>query len=55
MCSLLYKHATEGNLKAAQELQQTLLEPNFLVTAKHGVPGLKAALELFGYQGIVVY
>lgn len=41
----------EGNMAAARELQQRLLEPNNLVTAKLGVPALKAALDMLGYQG----
>ncbi|MBA1335978.1 MAG: hypothetical protein HPY66_1797 [Firmicutes bacterium] len=41
----------EGKIASAGELQQKLLEPNNLVTAKLGVPALKAALDMLGYQG----
>ena len=31
-------------------LQQRLLEPNGLVTFKHGIPALKAAMDMLGYR-----
>jgi 4-hydroxy-2-oxoglutarate aldolase len=40
-----------GNLEAAKLLQIKLLEINQMVTAKYGIPALKAAMDLIGYQG----
>lgn len=44
----LYK---QGKMTEAKELQHRLIEPNINVTKKYGVPGLKAAMEWFGYYG----
>ena len=41
----------EGNLMEAESLQAKLVEPNKAVTAKYGVPGLKAAMDMLGYFG----
>jgi 4-hydroxy-2-oxoglutarate aldolase len=41
----------EGKLKEAKDLQLKLIEINFLVTGRFGIPGLKAALDMLGYQG----
>jgi 4-hydroxy-2-oxoglutarate aldolase len=41
----------QGKLKEARELQLQLIEINTLVTGRFGIPGLKAALDLLGYQG----
>ncbi|KAG8435436.1 hypothetical protein GDO86_013390 [Hymenochirus boettgeri] len=35
----------------AQELQHRLIEPNTAVTRKFGIPGLKQAMEWFGFHG----
>ncbi|XP_020667687.3 4-hydroxy-2-oxoglutarate aldolase, mitochondrial [Pogona vitticeps] len=35
----------------ARKLQHRLIEPNIAVTQKFGVPGLKQAMEWFGYEG----
>ncbi|XP_007419963.1 4-hydroxy-2-oxoglutarate aldolase, mitochondrial [Python bivittatus] len=40
-----------GNWDEARELQHRLIEPNIAVTRKFGVPGLKQAMEWFGYKG----
>lgn len=40
-----------GKLDEAKALQLKLLEINFLVTGRFGIPGLKAALDMLGYQG----
>lgn len=50
-CCRLVKLFNEGKMKAAKELQLKLLEINTAVTGKFGVPGLKYALDLLGYQG----
>lgn len=42
---------TSGQWDKARELQYRLIEPNTAVTRKYGVPGLKQAMEWFGYHG----
>jgi 4-hydroxy-2-oxoglutarate aldolase len=44
----LFKH---GKHEDARELQQRMIPPNTAVTARFGVPGLKAALDMLGYYG----
>ncbi|MDX9916920.1 MAG: 4-hydroxy-tetrahydrodipicolinate synthase [Gudongella sp.] len=41
----------EGKLEEAKELQVKLVEINFLVTGGMGVPALKAAMNMLGYEG----
>ncbi len=44
--------ALEGcDLAAARAIQLDIIELNTAVTSRFGVPGLKAALDLLGYQG----
>ncbi|MBI4841242.1 MAG: dihydrodipicolinate synthase family protein [candidate division NC10 bacterium] len=40
-----------GKHEDARELQLRMIAPNTAVTARFGVPGLKAALDLLGYYG----
>jgi 4-hydroxy-2-oxoglutarate aldolase len=40
-----------GNLKIARELQLRMIPANAAVTTRHGIPGLKAALDLIGMYG----
>uniref|UniRef100_A0A803TLG2 4-hydroxy-2-oxoglutarate aldolase 1 n=1 Tax=Anolis carolinensis TaxID=28377 RepID=A0A803TLG2_ANOCA len=40
-----------GSWDEARELQHRLIEPNIAVTQKFGIPGLKQAMEWFGYSG----
>ncbi|XP_062845753.1 4-hydroxy-2-oxoglutarate aldolase, mitochondrial [Trichomycterus rosablanca] len=40
-----------GQWDKAKDLQYRLIEPNTAVTRKFGVPGLKKAMEWFGYNG----
>ncbi|XP_056266122.1 4-hydroxy-2-oxoglutarate aldolase, mitochondrial isoform X2 [Pseudoliparis swirei] len=40
-----------GRWKEARDLQQRLIQPNAAVTRKLGVPGLKQAMEWFGFHG----
>lgn len=47
----LIKAFQEGDLKTAKALQIRLIEPNTAVTARFGVPGLKAALDMIGFYG----
>ncbi|NWW51653.1 HOGA1 protein, partial [Pedionomus torquatus] len=41
----------EGHWQEARNLQHRLIEPNVAVTRRFGVPGLKKAMEWFGYYG----
>ena len=40
-----------GKLKEARELQMTLIDSNNAVTARWGIPGLKAAMDMIGLYG----
>jgi len=40
-----------GELQQAREIQLRLIEPNYAVTSRFGVPGLKAAMEMQGFYG----
>ena len=40
-----------GDLVGAREIQLRLIEPNYAVTSRFGVPGLKAAMEMQGFYG----
>jgi 4-hydroxy-2-oxoglutarate aldolase len=50
-CCRLVSLFKEGRMEEAKQLQLRLLEPNNLVTVKLGIPALKAALDMLGYQG----
>ncbi|KAM6130663.1 LOW QUALITY PROTEIN: 4-hydroxy-2-oxoglutarate aldolase, mitochondrial [Phoenicopterus ruber ruber] len=41
----------EGRWQEARDLQHRLIEPNAAVTRRFGIPGLKKAMEWFGYYG----
>ncbi|NWU08423.1 HOGA1 protein, partial [Cephalopterus ornatus] len=41
----------KGQWQEARDLQHRLIEPNTAVTRRFGVPGLKKAMEWFGYYG----
>ncbi|XP_032046600.1 4-hydroxy-2-oxoglutarate aldolase, mitochondrial [Aythya fuligula] len=41
----------QGCWQEARELQHRLIEPNAAVTRRFGIPGLKQAMEWFGYYG----
>ncbi|NXT91148.1 HOGA1 protein, partial [Anhinga rufa] len=41
----------EGCWQEARDLQHRLIEPNVAVTRRFGIPGLKKAMEWFGYYG----
>jgi 4-hydroxy-2-oxoglutarate aldolase len=47
----LHEHVLAGRHSAARALQQELTPLGRLVTGTHGVPGLKAAMDLAGYVG----
>jgi 4-hydroxy-2-oxoglutarate aldolase len=50
-CCQIYRAAREGQHGQAQELQLRMILLNAAVTARFGIPGLKAALDLLGYYG----
>uniref|UniRef100_A0A8C3UQ68 4-hydroxy-2-oxoglutarate aldolase, mitochondrial n=1 Tax=Catharus ustulatus TaxID=91951 RepID=A0A8C3UQ68_CATUS len=41
----------KGQWQEARDLQHRLIEPNMAVTRRFGIPGLKKAMEWFGYYG----
>ncbi|CAK8691206.1 unnamed protein product [Clavelina lepadiformis] len=47
----LHRLCLAGRWKEAKALQHRLIAPNAAVTAKYGVPGLKAAMDWFGLHG----
>lgn len=51
LCMNMFVAATEGRLADARALQRKLAPLARLVGAVHGVPGLKAALDLLGFAG----
>ena len=51
LCMRLFNAATEGRHADAREIQMRLTPLARLVTTTHGVPGLKAAMDLCGYVG----
>ena len=51
LCVELYDLVRAGRLDEARDLQRRLTPLAGLVTSVHGVPGLKAALSLFGFVG----
>ncbi len=50
-CSRLFSLFREGKMEEARELQHRLLEINFMITAGMGIPALKAAMDMLGFQG----
>ncbi|MDX1600673.1 MAG: dihydrodipicolinate synthase family protein [Anaerolineales bacterium] len=40
-----------GDMQGAKEIQLNLIEPNRAVTARYGIAGLKAGLDMLGYYG----
>lgn len=51
VCKELHRLWQAGEHEQARQLQYRLLAPNAAVTAKHGIPGLKVALEHVGLRG----
>jgi len=47
----LHEAFKRGDLKTARAIQLPLIEVNTAVTARFGVPGLKAAMDMTGYYG----
>lgn len=50
-CVKIQKLVEEGNHSEALKLQQRMLPVNKAITARYGVAGLKAALDMLGYFG----
>jgi len=50
-CCKLVSLFKEGKMEQARELQLRMIEVNFAVTGRFGVPALKVALDMLGYQG----
>jgi 4-hydroxy-2-oxoglutarate aldolase len=50
-CCKLVRLFKEGNHEEARDLQLKLIEINFIVTGGLGVPALKSAMDMLGYQG----
>ncbi len=50
-CARLQKLFDAGKIKEARDLQMTLIDSNNAVTARWGIPGLKAAMEMIGLYG----
>ncbi len=50
-CSDIIRLYKDGNHAEAKALQMRLIGPTIVVTSRYGIPGLKAAMDLFGYYG----
>jgi len=50
-CIDVYNLFLSGEMKAANELQISLIRINSVITREKGIPALKAAMELFGMYG----
>ena len=53
LCVRLLALTTAGRHAEARELQRSLTPLAALITTTHGVPGLKAALDLAGYRAAI--
>lgn len=51
LCVAIYEAFQRGNHESARRLQHELIGPALAVTAKHGIAGLKYAMDLIGYYG----
>ncbi len=50
-CLQIYNFYLTGNNKEALELQNKMIPVNRAITSKFGVAGLKAAMDILGYDG----
>lgn len=50
-CVAILDQVKKGSLDSARDLQLKMIPVNQAVTARYGVPGLKAALDMLGYFG----
>lgn len=48
---LIQDEFTQGDIVSARSIQMRLIEPNWTLTGRLGVPGLKYAQDLLGYKG----
>jgi len=51
ICYDIIKMYKEGKHAESKELQMRLIGPTIAVTSRYGIPGLKAAMDLFGFHG----
>jgi 4-hydroxy-2-oxoglutarate aldolase len=51
LCCRLYSEAISGNLDVARQLHAQIHQATRAVSGKHGVAGVKAAMDLAGYRG----
>jgi 4-hydroxy-2-oxoglutarate aldolase len=51
VCCRLYSEATSGSLDTARQLHAQIHQATRAVSGKHGVAGVKAAMDLAGYRG----
>ena len=49
-CTDMIRLYKDGNHTEAKALQMRLIEPTIAITSRYGIPGLKAAMDLFGYH-----
>jgi len=47
----MVEHFHKGQLEKARDIQLKLIKPNYAVTSRFGVAGLKAAMEMQGFYG----
>ena len=50
-CCSLYRHVAEGNLNEARDIHGRLLAVNSCVSGRWGFCGVKAAMNIMGYEG----
>ena len=50
-CSDIINMYKDGKHTEAKALQMRLIGSTIVVTSRYGIPGLKAAMDLFGYHG----
>jgi 4-hydroxy-2-oxoglutarate aldolase len=51
LCVELYEAARAGHPETARALQHRLLAPTLTIVARHGIPGVKYAMDRVGYYG----
>lgn len=51
LCAGMYALCRKGEIEPARKIQLSLLRLNACVTARHGIGGMKAAMDLAGFYG----
>lgn len=51
LCAEMYALCRKGEIEPARKIQLSLLRLNACVTARHGIGGMKAAMDLAGFYG----